>query len=121
MVGRWAAVVGLAVAVVGLGGGCRPAQSQESAQGKALFESVCARCHGREGRGGVAQGPGTPAPRDFTDATFQRTRTDAQIRETIVHGRAGGAMPPFGTAFTAEELDALVQQVRAFGAPQERR
>lgn len=120
MAGRWAAVVGLVVALGGLGGGCRPAESQESAQGKALFQSVCARCHGREGRGGVAQGS-APAPRDFTDATFQRTRTDAQIRETIVHGRAGGAMPPFGTAFTAEELDALVQQVRAFGAPEERR
>lgn len=104
----------VAVFLLMLAAGCRPAESQPSAKGKAVFESLCARCHGREGHGGAAVGK-APAPRNFTDPTFQRTRTDAQLREAIVHGRSDGAMPPFGTAFTDEELDALVAHIRTLG------
>jgi mono/diheme cytochrome c family protein len=109
-------VVGL---VVVWSAACRPAESQESAQGKALFESVCARCHGRDGRGGAAV-TGAVTPRNFADPTFQRTRTDPLIRDAIVQGRSNGAMPPFGATFTDEEIGALVTYIRAIGAREER-
>lgn len=89
--------------------------------GKPLFDAICARCHGRDGHGGVAAVDGGPRPRDFTDAAFQRDRTDAQIRDAIVKGRAGGAMPPFGTSFSAGDLDGLVRQVRSFRSGEETR
>lgn len=107
----------LALLALGCGTGGASAGSGES---RALFGSVCARCHGPEGHGGAPTGNG-PAPRNFTDPEFQRARTDAQIREAIVEGRSNGAMPAFGTTFKAEELDGLVALVRSFGAREETR
>ena len=86
--------------------------SQATAQSEDLFGSVCARCHGALGLGGVAKA-GIPAPRNFHDAAFQSARSDAQIRATIVEGK-GGAMPSFRGAFSAAQLDALVARVRSF-------
>lgn len=99
---------------------CRPAASQTSARGREIFASVCARCHGKEGRGGLPAKAGSPAPRDFADPAFQRTRTDAQIRAAIVHGVDGGAMPSFASTLAAEDLEALVRQVRSFGSEEPR-
>lgn len=99
--------------------GCRRAESEEPARAEALFAGICARCHGADGRGGVAPDGGV-APRNFTDPAFQRTRNDADIRRAIVKGRANGAMPAFGRTFTAAQIEALVKQVRAFGARGER-
>lgn len=118
---KWGGALGWGAALLVVWGvGCRPAESQESAKGKALFESVCARCHGRDGRGGAPVAGGI-TPRNFADPTFQRTRTDPLIRDAIVKGRSNGAMPPFGTTFTDEELGALVQHIRAIGAREENR
>ena len=55
-------------------------------EGKELFGAACARCHGPEGRGGVAQGT-MPAPRNFHDAAFQSARTDAELKEVVRHGK----------------------------------
>ncbi len=77
-----------------------------------LFAGVCGRCHGPDGRGGVAE-PGRPAPRNFRDAAFQADRTDAELRAVIVNGKGGG-MPPFAATFSAAEIDGLVGVVRSF-------
>ena len=105
-------VLFLCVAAVALvHAGCGREQKSAGADGKQLFASTCARCHGENGTGGLAAEAG-PAPRNFHDADFQRSRTDAQLRATIVNGK-GGAMPSFGSAFNDTELTALVEQVRA--------
>jgi mono/diheme cytochrome c family protein len=77
-----------------------------------LFAAVCGRCHGPDGRGGLAE-PGKPAPRNFRDAAFHAARSDGDIRAVIVNGK-GGAMPPFGATFSAAEIDGLVARVRSF-------
>jgi mono/diheme cytochrome c family protein len=77
-----------------------------------LFAGVCGRCHGQDGRGGVAE-PGRPTPRNFHDAAFQADRTDEQIRAVIANGK-GGVMPPFAATFSAAEIDGLVARVRSF-------
>lgn len=81
--------------------------------GDALFARTCASCHGREGRGGIAQSDGGGGPRNFTDRAFQQSRTDAELRQAIVNGK--GAMPAFGDFFSEDELRALILRVRRFG------
>lgn len=94
--------------------GCKKSQAGEaSPQGKELFASACARCHGQDGSGGFPVSPGGPSPRNFRDHAFHASHTDDQIKTTIVNGK-GTAMPPFGTAFDDAQLRALVSTVRSF-------
>jgi mono/diheme cytochrome c family protein len=96
----------------GASAGCGK-KAPDPAQGKNLFVSTCARCHGPEGNGGLPLFDGGPSPRDFHDHAFHLAHTDEQIKLTIVNGKGIG-MPPFGTTFTDIQLDALVAHVRTF-------
>jgi len=82
------------------------------AEAQHLFDSVCARCHGRDGRGGVPSAEGQPPPRNFCDAAFQASRSDAELEQAIRAGR--GPMPPFGALFDDEQLTLLVAYIRGF-------
>jgi mono/diheme cytochrome c family protein len=93
-------------------GGCR--RNSPPPDGAALYAMACARCHGATGLGGVPTSFG-PVPRNFHDGTFQKSHTDEDLRRVIVAGKSP-AMPPFGMAFTKEQLDAIVRQIRRFGA-----
>lgn len=94
--------------------GCKQSSASQDVDGSALFAASCARCHGPNGGGGLPVSDGGPSPRNFHDAAFQASRTDEQIKNTIVQGK-GGYMPPFGNAFDDGQLRALVAQVRKFG------
>ncbi len=85
----------------------------------AVFDSICARCHGAEGYGGPGF-DGGPGPRNFHDAEFQASRTDDDLRNTIRKGR-NGRMPAFGSAFNDEQLDGLVRRVRSYSEKEARR
>ena len=54
-----------------------------------VFNSRCSACHGTSGRG---EGPGaaalTPKPRNYTDATWQASVSDEQIKKTNLLGGA---------------------------------
>ena len=95
-------------------GGCKrdAAAHNPRAEAKALFDSVCGKCHGSDGRGGVPSMEGRPAPRAFNDAAFQASRTDAELKQAIVSGK--GAMPPFGKLFDEQQLTQLVTHIRSF-------
>lgn len=80
--------------------------------GERLFAAVCAKCHGEEGRGGIAS-DGGPPPRNFHDATFHATHTDEQLRDTIIKGK-NNAMPAFGATFTDAQMRAIIAHVRTF-------
>lgn len=59
------------------------------AEARQLFEGRCSPCHGASGAGdGVAAAALNPRPRNFHDATWQSSVTDAQIENII---RVGGA------------------------------
>lgn len=108
----------LCIVVVGAaalaGAGCKRASAgQASAQGRELFTNACSRCHGTEGGGGLPLYDGGPSPRNFRDHSFHASRSDEQIKSTIVNGKGTG-MPPFGTAFDEAQLRELVAQVRSF-------
>jgi mono/diheme cytochrome c family protein len=82
----------------------------ERAQADENFANICAKCHGREGTGGVPISPGGPKPRDLTDPAWQASVIDAQIETTIRTGRA--PMPAFHTLLTTEQIRGLVGKVR---------
>ena len=78
--------------------------------GAELFAASCAGCHGANGKGGGAAG--TP---DFTDPKLQAKLTDAQIGETIRHGKPGH-MPAFGAQLSNQQITSLTAYVRSFSA-----
>jgi len=57
--------------------------------------------------------------RDYTDAEWQSSKTDAQLVKTVTEGvphpkQAGGAMPPFGgTPLKPDEAKAVAAYVYA--------
>jgi mono/diheme cytochrome c family protein len=120
----WSANV-LAIALTLALAGCpkRSANGDDAtARARDMFESTCATCHGSAGRG---DGPAARAlsvrPRDYTDPAWQRTITDAQIRDVIIKGGAGvgkSSLMPANPALLDDPavVDALIVIIRAFGA-----
>lgn len=98
-----------------------PAAAEEVAagdpvKGKEMFATTCAACHGPEGKG--VQGLG----KDMTSSTFISERTDAELLEFILQGRAptdplnttGVLMPPKGgnPALTDAQLMDIIAFIR---------
>lgn len=78
------------------------------ADGKAVYQSQCTKCHGDDGKGI----PSLPDIPNFADAKWQASRTDKKITDAINIG--AGIMPGFKEALSPAEVRALVKQVRAF-------
>ena len=105
------ATVAAAAVIAGSSAGCE--KRADASQGRDLFASTCARCHGPDGTGGAPLFDGGPSPRNFHDHAFQQTRTDEQIKLVIMNGKGTG-MPQFGTTFDEAQLRSLVAHVRSF-------
>lgn len=90
---------------------------------KQVFNTRCATCHGESGHGdGPASAALTPKPRNYTDSAWQKSVTDAQIKQTILYGGAAVGKSPVMPASPdlesqPEVLDALVKLVRGFAPP----
>lgn len=86
-----------------------------------MFMTVCAACHGPDGTGtGPAAESLNPRPRNYTDAAWQASVTDDDIKKIIVEGgQANGksAMMPANPQLRdqPEVVDGLVQIIRGFG------
>lgn len=91
--------------------GSQAAPEQAAERAERTYETVCGRCHGADGKGGVAP-EGVNAPRNFRDTTFQASRTDEQLKQAIRKGV--GAMPGFGNLFSELDLQGLVRKIRSF-------
>lgn len=74
-----------------------------------LYNRYCVRCHGVDGRG-VWDIPDVP---DFTNATWQASRSDEQLARLTLEGR-GAVMPAFRGTFTLEEAWAMARYLRTF-------
>ncbi len=87
----------------------------------ARFESMCATCHGANGKGDGPAAPNlTVKPRDYTDPTWQASITDDQIKQIILLGGQKVGKSPLmpGNADLKDKpevLDGLVQIIRGFG------
>jgi mono/diheme cytochrome c family protein/uncharacterized membrane protein len=78
----------------------------------ALFRQHCLKCHGADGTGSPVRGR-LPAVPNFTDASWQARRTDAQLLASILDGK-GVEMPPWRKKISGEQARSLVAHVRAF-------
>lgn len=88
-------------------------------QGKALFhgKAFCVTCHGRDGKGlsGV-EGLRGKLPRNFTDKTWQRARTDGELFWILKNGSPGTDMASFIPLILSEdEAWHVLLYVRSFG------
>jgi mono/diheme cytochrome c family protein len=89
---------------------------------KSLYESKCAYCHGKEGRGdGPPANILNPKPRDFTTGShrFRSTEsgsipTDEDLMNTIRKGLPGTSMPAMGSILKEEEIKSLVAYIKLF-------
>jgi mono/diheme cytochrome c family protein len=94
------------------------AQDPKVAQGKQIFATYCATCHGENGDG---QGPVgktlNPPPRNFQKGDFKYGGTDQAIAEVIANGAAskGGSplMAPWGAVIPEADRQALVAFIRS--------
>jgi mono/diheme cytochrome c family protein len=97
------ALTGLFLAVPLMSGS--PHAGEGDDQGKTLFDSKCALCHGKNGNGqGPAAASLNPAPADFSSPAFWQRMNDQKIADTIRNGR--GMMPPFD--LSPEQIKAII-------------
>jgi mono/diheme cytochrome c family protein len=97
------------------------AGAENLARGRALYtgKGFCSACHGADGRGfGADIDPSRlrgALPRDFTNAAWQRARTDGELYWVIAHGVPGTAMASFvPSVLSSEEAWAVLLYVRSF-------
>ena len=87
-----------------------------------VFKTRCVMCHGESGKGdGAASAALNPKPRNYTDAEWQKSVTDEQIKKTITGGGAAVGKSPImpaqpDLANKPEVLDGLVKIIRGFAA-----
>ncbi|MDQ6972305.1 MAG: cytochrome c [Mariprofundaceae bacterium] len=81
------------------------------------YKTYCMQCHGMEGNGmGANIRDMSVQPRDHTDAKSMGGRTDAELFKVIKEGglaiNKSALMPPWGDAFTDQEINDLVKYLR---------
>jgi mono/diheme cytochrome c family protein len=79
---------------------------------RALFHQYCTKCHGADGTGSPARGSRPRIP-DFTLASWQGQRTEAQLLVSILDGK-GTQMPPWRGKISEEQTRGLATYIRAF-------
>lgn len=97
-----------------------PTADTPEAKAAALFDGLCASCHGADGKAETATALAlTPRPRAYVDAAWQKRVTDEQLAKVIVEGGAAVGLSPLmpanpDLASQPEVVQALVKRVRAF-------
>jgi mono/diheme cytochrome c family protein len=87
---------------------------------KEVFKTRCVMCHGETGKGdGAAAAALNPKPRNYTDAEWQKSVTDEQIKKAIAGGGTAigkSALMPAqpDLANKPEVLEGLVKIIRGF-------
>ena len=105
----------LAFLCLGSLGACKKSEpmSQAAAHGEQLYGRMCAVCHGEHGEGYKAD----RAPR-LAQPEFQRSVSDAHLREAIKNGRTGTTMSAWskerGGPLSAEEIEDVVAFLRTW-------
>lgn len=86
--------------------------------GKQTFQRYCAGCHGETGQGdGFNSFNLDPHPRDLSDPAFQKSKSNADLADTIRRGGSGvglsSLMPPWGHTLDSRHVDDVVLYVRS--------
>jgi cytochrome c oxidase cbb3-type subunit 3 len=97
----------------------------EAKTGKGLYDKNCVRCHGKDGSG---EGPGTGVtmsrersfmvmPAALNNTGFQKSASDAMIRDIVLKGRKTGGMPSFKSKLSDQEIEHVIAYVRTLKPP----
>jgi mono/diheme cytochrome c family protein len=81
----------------------------------ALFAKHCVKCHGADGTGKLKRKELEQIP-NFTDSSWQKKRTDAQLLAIILNGEEPD-MPSWRKKISEEQARGLVAHIRAFASP----
>jgi mono/diheme cytochrome c family protein len=92
------------------------ALSDSAADGKAVYEQSCAKCHGADGKGQTAMGKRNGA-KDYTDAKVQEALTDAAALKAVKEGvkdKDGKEVMRATDGISDEDAKAVVAYMRTF-------
>jgi mono/diheme cytochrome c family protein len=92
-----------------------PGEDPEARAARALWTSICASCHGRDGSGQGEQRPPGATIANFTSPEWQASRSDEALALAIAEGR--GMMPAFGKQINPQGIAAMVRHVRRYAQP----
>jgi cytochrome c oxidase cbb3-type subunit III len=83
-------------------------RAQTPDSGQQIFSSICASCHGLDGRGGEH------APNIATDPNVQRM-TDREVSGIIRYGIKEKGMPAFQSSLQRDQITAVLKYLRVLG------
>ena len=86
-----------------------PLAAQEPPKRSAAWEANCSVCHGGDGRGQTEEGLKKRA-RNLADPKWQASVSDGRLESSIQRGH--DKMPAFGRKLSAEQVKALVAEIR---------
>jgi cbb3-type cytochrome c oxidase subunit III len=89
-----------------------PASSPIVRRGRDIYQANCAACHGDQGQGN-APAPGALPARDFRTPQAASELTRERMTLAVLQGRPGTAMTGFGERLSREDIDAVIEYVRA--------
>ena len=88
-------------------------QAEAETDGKVLFETYCAACHGEQGQSGIVP----EAPALNADGPAPQL-TDAEIAQMMHQGSE--LMPAMGADFTDEQVAAVTSFIKSLWTPEQR-
>jgi mono/diheme cytochrome c family protein len=93
------------------------ALSALAADGKALYEEHCSKCHGKDGKGQTTMGKKMGA-KDYTDPKVQDAVSDAAFTKSIKEGLKvdGKVIMKPSEGLSDDDVKAIVAYMRAFKA-----
>jgi len=99
--------------LVAMGAGLAIASAADAQQN---WESHCAKCHGKDGKGQTKMGQKLKV-KDYTDAKVQESLKDEEMIKTIKEGKKEGdktLMNAYKDELSDAEIKALVEYIRKF-------
>jgi mono/diheme cytochrome c family protein len=97
-------------------------KAAQIAEGKKVFETNCAMCHGPEGKGdGAAAAALNPKPRNLADAVYIKSRPVDTLRKVITEGGQSVGLSPvmmaWKTSLTPVQIDNVLEFVLTLSTP----
>jgi len=92
------------------------AMSANAADGKALYDKECKKCHGEDGKGQTTMGKKMGA-KDYTDAKVQDAVTDEKAFKAVKEGykdKDGKVLMKPAEGLSDDDIKAIVKHLRSF-------